>query len=110
MGLLQKVSWKTRKWNLQINLLDIYLHDGDGCWGFNLLQIRKNYIVSCLLAFECRLPNGTNVKRFTVDNFDILFLGKPSRTWMENMNESELWGYKKTKSETILYKILHFIF
>ena len=110
MGLLRKIAWKTRKWNLQINLLDLFLHDGDGCWGFNLLEVRNNYIVSCLLAFECRFPNGANIKRFTIDNFDILFLGTPSRNWMDNLTEAELWGYKRTTREAILYKILHFIF
>ena len=36
MGLLQKISWRTRKWNLKINLLDVFIHDGDGCWGITI--------------------------------------------------------------------------
>ena len=32
MGLLQKIAWRTRRWNIKFNLLDIFLHDGDGCW------------------------------------------------------------------------------
>jgi len=110
MGLLQKIAWNTRKWNLQINILDVYLHDGDACWGFNLLQIRNNYICYCLLALEFRLPNGGNVKQFTIDNFDILFLGTFSRTWIEKINDERLWGHESSIIERIIYKVLSFLF
>jgi hypothetical protein len=110
MGLLQTIAWKTRRWNLQINILDIYLHDSERCWGFNLIQIRNNYVCSCLLAFEFRFPNGADIKRFTIDNFDILFLGAPSRAWMDNLDDARTYGHKSTRAQNILYKFLHFVF
>ena len=74
MGLLQKIAWRTRRWNIKFNLLDIFLHDGDGCWGFTFFEIVKDFRPYSLLSIEFRLPNGGNVKEFTIDNWDFLFL------------------------------------
>jgi hypothetical protein len=90
--LLQKIAWKTRKWNLKVNLLDIYLHDGDGCWGFTLLEVVKDFRPYSLLSIEFRLPNGAEFKRLTIDNWDFLFLSAPIWKWVDDTSERELWS------------------
>jgi len=110
MGLLQKISWKTRRWNFKINLLDIFLHDGNGCWGFTLLEIVKDYNSYSLLAFEFRLPNGADIKKFKVDNFDILFIGGPLKDWEMKLDDRILWGHKPTILQRIGLKIVRYIF
>ena len=105
--LLQKIAWKTRRWNLKINLLDIYLHDGDGCWGFSLLNVVKDFRTYSLLSIEFRLPNGAEVKRFTVDNWDILFLSTPLWDWISNLEERKLWGSTLTRWEKFWLNFLN---
>jgi hypothetical protein len=104
--ILQKIAWKTRRWNLKINLLDIYLHDGDGCWGFTLFEVVKDFRPYSLLSIEFRLPNGANVKRFVVDNWDFLFLSTPLWKWIEDTDERKLWGSNLTKWEEFWLKNL----
>lgn len=105
MGLLQKIAWKTRRWNLKINLFDIYLHDGDGCWGFTLFEVVKDFIPHALLSLEFRLPNGGNVKRFTIDNWDFLFISTPFFRWASDLEESIMWGHKPSWTESLLLKV-----
>lgn len=110
MGLLQKIAWKTRRWNLKINLLEIYLHDGDECWGFSFCEVIKDYRPYSLLAIEFRLPNGGNVKEFTIDNWDFLFLSTPLFDWLSDLEEGILWGHKPTKFEKLVLNIFSRLF
>lgn len=110
MGLLQKIAWKTRRWNFKINFFDLYLHDGDGCWGFTLLEVVKDYRPYALLSLEFRLPNGANVKEFTIDNWDFLFLSTPLFDWCSNMSESILWGHKPSRLEGFAYSVINRLF
>jgi len=106
MGLLQKIAWKTRRWNLKINLLDIYLHDGDGCWGFTFFEVVKDFRPYAMLSFECRLPNGGNVKRFTIDNWDFMFLSTPLFDWLSDMEERKLWNSGMSRWESFWFSVL----
>ena len=36
MGLLEKISWRTRRWNYEITLLNVSLHNTHGCWGIEI--------------------------------------------------------------------------
>ena len=106
MGLLRKIGWKARRWNLKFNLLNIYLHDGDGCWGFSLCEVVKEYRPYSLLAIEFRLPNGAERKVFQLTNWDIFYISTPLYDWISNTNENILWGSKKPKGLLgIIYKI-----
>jgi len=91
MKLLQKIAWRTRRWNLKINFFDLFLHDGDGCWGFTLLEVVNNFETRSLLAIEFRLPNGANVKQFTIDNWDILFIRKSLYNHYSELDERQMW-------------------
>jgi len=104
--ILQKIEWKTRRWNLKINLLDIYLHDGDACWGFTLLEVSNNYVPYSLLSFEVRLPNGADRKILQVTNWDFFFLSTPFYNWCRDEDERILWGgATETGIKGIFYKL-----
>ena len=111
MKILQKIAWLTRKWNLSIRLFDLQLHDGDNSWGFHLLAIRYNYAVYSLLAFECRLPNGGDIKVFAVDHVDILFLRQVLNDWACDLEEDNMWaGRTPTRLEKIGIALVGTIF
>lgn len=110
MRLLNKIAWKTRGWNFKIQLLNIYLHDGDDAWGFDLLTITKDYYPYSLLSFVFRLPNSAEVSKFTIDEFDLLFLKRPLWNVYDNLSESKLWGGNLTKSQEFKFKVLDKLF
>ena len=104
--ILRKIEWRTRRLNLKINLLDIYLHDRYACWGFTLLQVTNNYISYSLLSFEFRLPNGTDRKIFQVTNWDLLFLRTPFYKWCRDEDGRILWGgAAETGIKGLFYKL-----
>ena len=106
MGLLQKIAWKTRRWNLKINLFDIFLHDGDGCWGFVLFEIVHDFETRSLLAFEFRLPNGGNVKEFTIDNWDFLFVRSYMYKQWAKLDDRKMWSGTLARWDEIKLKVL----
>ncbi len=106
MKILQKIAWKTRKWNLKINLFDLFLHDGDGCWGFVLFEIVHNFETKSLLAFEFRLPNGGNVKEFTIDNWDFLFVRRYMYKQWAELDDRKMWSGPLSKWDEIKLKVL----
>ena len=106
MKILQKIAWKTRKWNLKINLFDLFLHDGDGCWGFTLFEIVHNFETRSLLAFEFRLPNGGNVKEFTIDNWDFLFIRSLMYKHWEELDDRKMWSGPLSRWDEMKLKIL----
>jgi len=106
MGLLQKIEWKTRKWNITFKLLDIQLRDGGGYWGFTFCELTNNYIQYSLASIEFVLPNGAERKRMSIIDWDLLFLRTPIRNWVNHIDESILWGHKPSSIERILYAIL----
>lgn len=101
MGLLRKIGWKARRWNLKFNLLNIYLHDGDGCWGFSLCEVVKEYRPYSLLAIEFRLPNGAERTSVQWTNWDLLYLSTPLYDWYSDLSENILWGSKPTPIQKI---------
>lgn len=107
---LQKISWVTRKWNFKFNLLEIYLHDGDGCWGFSFCEVIKDFRPYSLLAIEFRLPNGAERTKIQFTNWDILYLSTPMYDWMTELSESIMWGYKPKNVEKIGLIITKIIF
>ena len=90
--LLKKISWLTRKWNISINILSLYLHDSNNSWGFRLMEVRYNYSSYTLLGVDFRLPNGAEVKYAVVDNFDILFLNNILNRWADKYDENKMWS------------------
>ena len=110
MGLLQKIAWKTRKWNLKVTLLDILIHDGDGSWGINLLDFEYNYRSHSLFCIDFRLPNGADIKNLTIDHFDFLYLRQPLWRAYDNLSETKLWSNNLSTFDEIKLVILEKLF
>ena len=108
--LLKKISWLTRKWNISINILSLYLHDNNNSWGFRLMEVRCNYRSYTFLGLDFRLPNGAEVKYAVVDNFDILFLNNILNRWADKYDENKMWSGNGTTVGDIKYKIITKIF
>lgn len=106
-SLLEKISWLTRRWNFKFRVFDLYLRDEFGVWGFELLTIEYNYRAYSALAFLFKLPNKTNVSKFTVEDWDFLFLERPLWNWCENLSEKRLWGNRLSFFEKIALNILN---
>jgi len=107
---LEKISWKTRRWNFKFHLLNLYLHDGDESWGFNFFTFNVNFRFYSLLSFEFRLPNKTSVKRFTIDEWDFLFLYYPLWNRYDDFSERKLWGSNLTRWEQFQLDLLGRLF
>lgn len=108
--LLEKISWKTRRWNFKFHLLNLYLHDGDESWGFNFFTFCVNFRFYSLLSFEFRLPNKTTVKRFVIDDWDFFFIKRPLWNRYDDLSERKLWGSQLTNWEKFQIRILERIF
>lgn len=106
MGLLQKISWKTRRWNFKIHILNIYLHDGNGSWGIDILTIVSNYYASSLFSIMFRLPNGAEIRNFTLDELDFFFLRSPIHKEYERLSENKLWGVGLSRWDDFKLRIL----
>jgi len=107
--LLEKISWETRRWNVTFHFLDLYLHDQDGTWGFNLASFKINFHIYCLLSFEFRLPNKTHVKKFVVDHWDFFYLRHFLWNHLEYLEDKKTW-VGLGKIENFQYKLLEKIF
>ena len=90
--LLEKIAWKTRRWNYTFHLFDMYLHDAQEAWGINFFSIGANMRHWSLFAFEFRLPNKTHVKRFTIDHWDIFFLRNLLWKQYDSLSDRALWN------------------
>ena len=109
--LLERISWKTRRWKIRVNLLDIYLHDHHGTWGFGILNASIGLYEYSLLAFECRLPNKTSVRKFSIDHWDILFLRRPLWKMYDDLSESQLWNPRSlSKLDRFKLRLLNRLF
>ena len=113
--LLQKISWRTRKWNLsclnlEFKLLCISLHDGSACWGFSLFTINKGYRKYSLISFEFRLPNGADRKYFDITDWDILFLHNYLWKQYDDLSDNKLWAGALWWWDETKLKILNKIF
>jgi len=108
--LLKKISWKTRKWNLRINILDIFIHDGQSSWGFTFFEVVHKFKSYSLLSLEFRLPNGADVRAFSIDHWDILFLKQPLWKYWSDLDDRKMWSNNLTTFETIAYNTISKIF
>lgn len=108
--LLEKISWKTRRWNYKFTLLNLHLHDHEGTWGFNLCTFYINFRTYSLLSIEVRLPNLTHVRKFVVDDWDFLYLSRPLYTKYDKLTDRALYGSKLSKGEQIFIKLCNKVF
>jgi len=104
---LEKLSWATRKWNYEFELLVLNLNSRPG---FSVFTIHVNHKEYSLLSFKFRLPNKTNIKDFVVDEWDILFVYNYLWDQYDDLSESRLWGVELKRWELVKLKLLDKIF
>lgn len=103
--LLEKISWKTRKWNIKFSLFNIYLNDDHKQWGIKILWIFNGVAKYSLLSFIFRLSDKTTINRFVVDEWDFLYLYNYLYEKYEKLDDIRIYG-KHSKIQIIIYKIL----
>lgn len=108
---LEKVSWKLHRKNFRLVVFSAGYHGGTSSGHFILLGIVDHYKESSLLAWSFRLPNKTNVKRFTTDAWDFLYLRNFLYKQYEILIEKGLWTRNgMTKMEKFKFKVLRNLF
>ena len=109
--LLENISWRTRKWNIQFELLSLNLHNKDGAWGFKFITFTYSWRDYSLLSFNFRLPNKTNIQEFTIDEWDILFLNYQLWKIYDKLDDRHTWNKRSLNNiEKIKLNILNKIF
>lgn len=106
---LEKISWITRKWNIKFQLLNIYIHDHDGTWGFTFGTFVVDFYSYSFLSLEFRFPNKTNVNKFIVDDWDFVFTKNFLHKKMVDLEDRKTWA-RLSSLEKIQYKLLSKIF
>lgn len=92
MSILNKISWKTRRWNYTFDFFTLYLRDQYGTWGFEFIRFGIKLRSYSLLAIKFRLPDMTYVKRFTIDDWDFLFLNRYLFITYDKLSDRKLWN------------------
>lgn len=101
--MLQKIAWKTHRWNLKLSLFNVYLGGDQDKFGFQLLNIHNGiHWKGSLFEITGSLPTATHRGVLVVD---IFFLYEKWDDWCVNMSDRELWGSKLTKWEQFNYYI-----
>ena len=107
---LEKISWETRKFHLIFNLITLKLNDHFSSWGINFFTIIKNHNSYSLFSFEFKLPNKTNIPKFRITKWDILFLRTPLFLVYEDLCEKNIWGDDLSQIDKINLNILERLF
>jgi hypothetical protein len=82
------------------------LHDEFGSWGFEFFTIQYDFKAYSALALLIRLPNKTTVQKFTIDDWDFLFLERPLFKLWERLDDIDTWERDLTKLEKFTLKVL----
>ncbi|EAR13748.1 hypothetical protein PI23P_04602 [Polaribacter irgensii 23-P] len=91
---LKKIEWKTRHWNFEFALFNIYFPTEFRVWGFELFKIRCHLKDFSLLKLQWRLPNGA--ERTQVQFFwDLFFTQNYLEKRAIEKAEAKLWSNKK---------------
>ena len=91
---LQKTERKTRHWNFEFALFNIYFPAESRVWGFELFKIRCHLKDFSLLKMLWRFPNGA--ERIQVQFFwDLFFMYNYLEERATEKAEAKLWSNKK---------------
>jgi len=103
--LLEKIAWKTRKWNIEFTLFRLMHYSN--VIEIDLCSFTINFEKYSILSIHFRLPNKSNVRRFVIDRWDILFIYTfLMKRWSE-LDDRALWNRSSlSTSEEIQLKIL----
>lgn len=104
--ILEKIAWKTRRWNFSFSLLDMAIHDHHEAWGFDFISVYKDFHKYSLLSFWFRLPNKTTVQRFCIDEIDFMFLRRYFHRLHDDLSDRDMWSRNLTPWENFVLSIL----
>lgn len=108
---LEKVSWKLHRKNIRLVVFSAGYHGGTSSGHFIFLGVVNHYKESSLLAWSFRLPNKTNIKKFTTDAWDFFYLRNFLYKKYESLIDKELWTIKGlTKMDKLKFKFLRKLF
>lgn len=108
---LEKVSWKLHRVNFRLVVFSAGYHGGTSSGHFIFLGVVNHYKESSLLAWSFRLPNKTNVTRFTTDTWDFLYLRNYLYKKYDSLIDKDLWSRNgMTKMDKLKFKVLRKLF
>lgn len=84
----------------------MYLHDGEGGWGFAFFDVVKDFDSHSLLSIKFVLPNGADIKRLKIVDWDILFIKKYLLNKWDDLDDRSTWSQNLTRWEEFELKIL----
>jgi hypothetical protein len=105
--MLKTISWKFRKFHMEISPLIIFINGVTDGWGFDILNITHNLWNGSLLKVVINLPNGTS-QRLSF-NCDFLFLRNILIKKMNNISDKMIWG-NANNLDVLVFWILKLIF
>jgi len=101
--LLQKMAWKTHRWDTKISLFTVYLGGDHNKFGFKLLNIDKGIRwEGSLFEITWSFPTVTHAGELVIDVF---FLYEKWDNWCIDMSDRKLWGSKLNAWERFNYYI-----
>lgn len=103
--ILQKISWKTRKWNTNFSLLNFYFNDKFERWGIELLKFQKNNKEYSLFSLIFILPNNVNINKILINKWDFVYLHNYLYEKYEKLDDIKIWG-NMSKKDKLIYNIL----
>jgi hypothetical protein len=110
-SILKKISWKTRKWNYKLKLLEIIIGDQFGSWGISIISVHSHFREYSLFKIMLRLPNQTTVRSLTLDDWDFLFLRNSLWKSYDSLSDRKLWNPNGlTRFERVKLSFLDSIF
>lgn len=108
---LEKVSWKLHRKNFRLVVFSAGYHGATSSGHFILLGFVDHYVESSLLAWSFRLPNKTNVTRFTTDAWDFFYLRNFLYKKYDSLIDKDLWTRNgMTKMDKFKFKLLRKLF
>lgn len=101
--ILQKIAWKTHRWNLKISLFNLYLGGDHDKFGFKLLNISNGILwEGSLFEITWAFPTVTHRGELVID---VLFLYEKWDNWCIDMTDRKLWGSELNRWEKFNYYI-----
>ena len=99
--ILQKIAWKTNRWNLKFGLFNIYLGGDHDKFGFQIMNIHNGiHWEGSLFEITWAFPTVTHAGELTID---ILYLFEKWDNWCIDMIDRKLWGTKLNWWEQLNY-------
>ena len=91
--IFQKIEWKTRRWEFELDILNIYFPSEMRLWGIELIKINYHNREFSLLKLQWMFPNVAERTEFLFF-WDLLFLYDYLNNRAIEKAENEIWKSK----------------